>query len=501
MATALDRSASPSFRARPDLIERIRGTGLLRERGYVNGQWVEADGNRSCSVLDPATGTVVAEVAMLSARQSGEAVTAAADAFGRWSRLLPQERCRLLRAWHQAILDSRESLALLMTLEQGKPLKESRGEIEYAASFVEYYAEEGKRLNIESVSPHLPSTNMRLMREPCGVAALVTPWNFPSAMITRKAAAALAAGCTVVVHPSRETPLSATALAALAHEAGLPRGVFNVLPGEAVEIIRAWLDDTRVRVLSFTGSTEVGRHLYAACAPTMKRVVMELGGHAPFIVFADADLDQVVEEAISAKFATSGQDCLGANRFLIEWPVYDEFCDRLAYRTKQLTVGNGLDGYDIGPLINERAVDKQLRHVEDAIRREARPLAGGRRHPAGACFFEPTVMADVSDEALIFREETFGPVAAVSRFDTEEEAVARANDTEYGLVAYLHSSCPRRLGRMTRALSYGMVAVNRTKITGAPIPFGGMKQSGLGREGSRLGMEAFTDVKYVCESL
>jgi aspartate-semialdehyde dehydrogenase len=317
-------------------------------------------------------------------------------------------------------------------------------------------------------------------------------------MLLRKAAAALAAGCTCVAHPSSETPFSATALAVLAERAGFPPGVFNVVTGNAPEIVGAWMDDERVRVVSFTGSTEVGRLLYRQSAATVKRLVLELGGLAPVIVFADADLDQAVEEGIKAKFATSGQDCLGANRFFVERPVYEDYCRRFAARTAALTVGPGIDDPDLGPLVNARAVAKQEQHVADALERGARCLTGGRRHPAGPLFYAPTVLADVPDAARIMHEETFGPVAAIAPFDREDEVTARANATEYGLIAYLHTNDPRRIYRMSRALQVGMVAVNRTKVTGAPIPFGGMKQSGIGREGARLGMEAFTEVKYVC---
>ena len=385
-----------------------------------------------------------------------------------------------------------------MVAEQGKPLSEARGEIDYAASFVEFYAEEAKRPNIEGVTSHLPDAEVEVWREPVGVAALVTPWNFPAAMLTRKAGAALAAGCTVVSHPSAETPLTALALAELAGRARLPKGVFNVVPGDAAEIVGAWMDDVRVRALSFTGSTEIGRLLYRQAAATVKRLVLELGGHAPFIVFADADMGLAVDEAIMAKFATTGQDCLGANRFYVERPVYDAFCQRFTERVKALTLGPGMSDCDLGPLMNENAVAKQEAHVADALERGARLLAGGARDPQGPLFFAPTVLADVPPEAAVMHEETFGPVAAIAAFDSEEEVVARSNDTEYGLVAYLHTQDPRRIYRTSRLLQFGMVAVNRTKVTGAPIPFGGMKQSGLAREGARYGLEAFTDIKYVC---
>jgi aspartate-semialdehyde dehydrogenase len=471
---------------------------LWREFAYVAGRWTAGDANRTFAVTDPADGETVGRVAALSAAQAAAATDVAQAAFPAWSALLPQERSAVLRRWHDAIATAREDLARIMTREQGKPLSEARGEIDYAASFVEFYAEEARRPNIEGVTSHLHDAEVELWREPSGVAALVTPWNFPCAMITRKAAAALAAGCTVLVHPSHETPFSALALAELAERAGIPPGVFNVVTGDAATIVGAWTSDPRVRVLSFTGSTEVGRLLYRQSADSVKRLVLELGGHAPFVVFADADLDRAVDEAIKAKFATSGQDCLGANRFLIERQIYDAFCRRFADRTAALTVGPGRDDPDIGPLINQAAVAKQEAHVRDALARGARLLTGGTRLDLGANFFAPTVLADVPAGALIMHEETFGPVAAVAPFDTEAEAVQRANATEYGLVAYLHSLDPRRIYRVSRALQFGMLAVNRTKVTGAPIPFGGFKQSGLGREGARLGMEAFMEVKYVC---
>jgi len=319
-------------------------------------------------------------------------------------------------------------------------------------------------------------------------------------MLTRKAAAALAAGCTVVAHPAKETPFSATALAELAERAGIPHGVFNIVTGVARDLVPAWTGDVRVRALSFTGSTEIGRLLYRESAQTVKRLVLELGGHAPFIAFADADIEQVVKHAVLAKFATSGQDCLGANRFYIEQPIYEEFCRRFTSRVKELTVGSGIDDPDIGPLMNQAAVAKQCAQVEDAVDRGARLLCGGKPHSAGPLFFEPTVLSEVPEDALIMSEETFGPVAAISPFTDEDEVIGRANDTEYGLIAYLHSKDPARIYRVSRSLQYGMVAVNRTKVTGAPVPFGGVKQSGLGREGARFGMEEFMEIKYVCRN-
>ena len=480
------------------VLKHLNDKKLFRTFAYADGTWVSGGDGRSIPVTDPASGALLGEVAALTSVQSLEAVSAADRAFGVWSALLPQERAAAIRRWFDLMREAREDLAVLMTLEQGKPLSEARGEIDYAASFLEFYAEEAKRPNIESVTSHLPGAEMEVWREPSGVAGLVTPWNFPSAMITRKAGAALAAGCTVVVHPSKETPFSALALAELAERAGLPKGVFNVVTGRASETVTPWQESAEVRVLSFTGSTEVGRLLYGQSAATLKRLVMELGGHAPFIAFADADLERALDEAMAAKFATSGQDCLAANRFFIERSIYEAFCRGFAARTAALSVGPGLEDPDIGPLANEAALAKQVEHVRDAIQKGARVLTGGERHSAGALFYQPTVLCDVPPDALIMREETFGPVAAVTPFDSEEEVLGRANDTEYGLVAYLHTQDPRRIYRASRALQYGMVAVNRTKVTGAPIPFGGMKQSGLGREGARLGMEAFMEVKYVC---
>lgn len=477
------------------LADRLTDSALLHHAGYIGG-WRES--GAQFPVTDPATGETIASVARMGATDARAAVDAAQAAFPAWAALLPQERATILRRWFDLITHSREDLALIMVAEQGKPLSEARGEIDYAAGFVEFYAEEAKRPNIEGVTSHLADAEVEVWREPVGVAALITPWNFPCAMITRKAAAALAAGCTCVVHPSAETPLSALALAELARRAGFPQGVFNVVPGDAPEIVGDWTADTRVRALSFTGSTEVGRLLYRQSADTVKRLVLELGGHAPFIVFADADLDQAVEEAIKAKFATSGQDCLGANRFFIERPLYDAFCTRFAERIRALTLGPGMADCDLGPLMNEKAVAKQEAHVADALKRGARCLTGGERDTQGPLFYKPTLLVDVPLDAAIMNEETFGPVAAVAPFDSEDTVVAQANATEYGLVAYLHTLDPRRIYRVTRALQFGMVAVNRTKVTGAPVPFGGMKQSGLAREGARWGLEAFTDIKYVC---
>ncbi|MBY5757361.1 NAD-dependent succinate-semialdehyde dehydrogenase [Rhizobium leguminosarum] len=488
--------------ARPayhDALSRLADRHLLRDLAYVGGRWIAGKTGKSFEVTDPASSATLAWVASLGADETAVAIDAASEAFAGWRAMLPQGRAAILRKWFELMLAAKEDLALIMTLEQGKPIAESRGEIDYAASFVEWYAEEGKRLNAESVTSHLPGAEMIVRREALGVVGIVTPWNFPSAMLTRKAAAALAAGCTVVAHPSSETPLSALALAELGERAGIPAGVFNVVTGNAATIVGRMCSDNRVRAMSFTGSTGIGRLIAAQCAPTLKQLVMELGGHAPLIIFDDADISKAVEIAVNAKFATSGQDCLAANRIFVQRRIADGFVKAFAQRIAELKVGPGLqDGAEIGPLMHERAVAKVEEQVADALAHGARLVTGGRRHKAGRLFYEPTLLTDVPADALIMREETFGPVAAMTAFDTENEVIARANDTEYGLVAYIVTENGARQMRLGRALEYGMVAVNRVKITGAPIPFGGWKQSGLGREGSRHGLEAFTELKYLC---
>ncbi|MCK3778911.1 NAD-dependent succinate-semialdehyde dehydrogenase [Ensifer sesbaniae] len=482
-----------------DALSRLADPHLLRELSYVGGRWIAGREGASFKVTDPASSATLAWVAALDAEQTGEAISAAADALGAWRSMLPQQRAQILRRWHALILEAREDLALLMTLEQGKPLAESRGEIDYAASFIEWYAEEGKRLNAEGVTSHLPGAEMIIRREALGVVGIVTPWNFPSAMITRKAAAALAAGCTVVAHPSSETPLSALALAELGERAGIPAGVFNVVTGDAATIVRRMNADPRIRAMSFTGSTEIGKLIASQCASTMKRLIMELGGHAPLIVFADTDIGKAVDMAIAAKFATSGQDCLAANRIYVERSALADFTAAFKARVEALKVASGLEpGVEIGPLMHERAIAKVEEQVADAVKRGAKLLTGGKRHRTGTLFYEPTLLTDVPDDALIMREETFGPVAAITAFDSEDEVIARANDTDYGLVAYVVTENGARQFRLGRALEYGMVAINRVKITGGPVPFGGWKQSGLGREGSRHGIEAFTELKYLC---
>ena len=480
-------------------LSQMKDRALLRTLGHVGGRWTAAPDAADFAVTDPATGALVARVASLGEPGVDAAIAAASAAFPAWAGRLPKDRARLLRRWAGLMLDAAEDLALLMTVEQGKPLAESRGEIAYAAEFLDWYADEASRVNVEGVTPHLQHTEMIVRREALGPVGVVTPWNFPSAMITRKVAAALAAGCTAVVHPSAETPLSALALAELSERAGLPAGVMNVVPGDAATIVGRMCADPRLLAMSFTGSTDIGRLISAQCAPTMKRLVMELGGHAPLIVFPDADVDRAVEIAMDAKFATSGQDCLAANRIYVARSLHDAFVSELSARISALRVGCGLDpATDVGPLMHARALAKVAAQVEDATARGGSVLVGGCVHPEWKLAYSPTLIVGAPDDALIHREETFGPVASVMPFDTEDEVVARANATDYGLVAYVVTRDSARALRLSRALQFGMVAVNRVKITGGPVPFGGWKHSGVGREGSRHGLEAFTELKYIC---
>ncbi len=473
---------------------------FLREAALINGKWVLAE--RKIEVLDPASGALVGTVPDLDVNDMKEAIAGAVQALRAWKSLLPRERGNHLLAWADAILEGKRELAALMTAEQGKPLADALSEVEYGASFVRWFAEEASRVYGEVIPSHLPHRKLLTQREALGVVGLVTPWNFPSAMLTRKAAAALAAGCTVVAVPSSETPFSALALAMIAQNVGIPAGVFSVLTGDAPTLVGELCRHPAVRGLSFTGSTEVGRILAAQCAPTLKRVSMELGGHAPLLVFPDADIHSTAAAAVAAKFQTSGQDCLAANRIYVHRDIYAPFVDAFAVATARIRVGAGTDGgVELGPLINQRTFDKSAAHVNDALGKGARLVAGGGGHELGGLFFAPTVLADVTLDMLITREETFGPVAALIPFDGEAEVVAAANDTEYGLAAYVFTRDLARAHRVADALEYGMVGINTVSMTGAPIPFGGIKQSGLGREGSRHGIEEFTELKYLCVDL
>jgi aspartate-semialdehyde dehydrogenase len=481
---------------KPHGMERLADGRLFRRFAFIDGRWRSARSGGVVEVANPSTGEVIGHVPDMGAEEAAEAVAAAEAAFEAWRRLLPQERAGALRAWHGEILRNAEDLAVLMTLEQGKPLAEARGEIAYGASFVEWFAEEAKRIDGEMPMSHLPGRLMSVRREPVGVVACITPWNFPSAMITRKAAAALAAGCSVVVRPASETPFSALALAELAERAGLPAGVFNVVTGAPEPIVGALVGNPAVRAVSFTGSTEVGKRLVRQGADGMKRMSMELGGHAPFIVFPDVDLERAVAAAVEAKFQTSGQDCLAANRIYVHADIHDAFLARFVRRVAALKVGDGFEeGVEIGPLMNARAVGKCAAQVADARAKGGRILAGGT---SDGLFFAPTVIAGADATMDVFREETFGPVAAMFSFREEAEVIASANDSRYGLAAYLFTHDHDRICRVTDALRTGMVAVNCVKMTGHPIPFGGVRESGLGREGGRHAIEEFTDLKYVC---
>ncbi len=481
----------------------LRETTLFRQQCYVAGAWIDADSGAVSTIVNPATGAVLGSVPELGAAEARRAIEAAHAAWSSWRKLTAQARAVILRRWFNLLLEHQEDLATLLTLEQGKPLAEARGEIGYAASFIEWFAEEGKRIYGDTVPPHQPDKRILVLKEPVGVCAAITPWNFPTAMIARKAGAALAAGCAMVVKPAPQTPFSALALAALAERAGLPAGVLSVVTGPAQIIGDEILDNPLVRKLSFTGSTRTGKYLMQRCAGTLKRLSLELGGNAPFIVFDDADLDAAVAGALVSKYRNSGQTCVCANRFLVQDGVYDAFADRLTRAVgEQLKVGNGLEsGVMQGPLIDAAALAKVERHVADALAQGARVLTGGRRHALGGTFYEPTVLADVAPGMLVAREETFGPVAPLFRFQTDEEAIRLANATEFGLAAYFYSRDLNRVFRVAEALQYGMIGINTGLISTEVAPFGGVKESGFGREGSKYGIEEYLDIKYLCIGL
>jgi succinate-semialdehyde dehydrogenase/glutarate-semialdehyde dehydrogenase len=473
---------------------------VLRQRAYIGGAWIEGD--RLINVLNPADGACIATVPDLGRSEAETAVAAAHKELPRWKALTGKQRAAILRRWHDLMLENRDELARLMTAEQGKPLAESRAEVDYAAAFLEWFAEEAKRVNGALLAPHLAGRRLLVRREPVGVVGAITPWNFPLAMITRKAGPALAAGCTMVVKPSELTPLSALALAALAEQAGVSAGVFNVITGEAEPIGDVLTSDERVRKFTFTGSTAVGKKLAARCMETVKRVSLELGGNAPFIVFDDADIEAAVEGAIQSKYRNSGQTCVCANRLLVQNGVYSEFSERLAARVGQLIVGPGLVGpSDQGPLINARAIAKVEAHVADAVARGGRILVGGKRAPGAGFFFEPTVISEISANSQLCREETFGPLAGLVRFHDENDAIRLANDARAGLAAYLYTRDLDRSWRLPEALDYGMVGLNTGLISTEVAPFGGVKESGLGREGSSIGMDDYLETKMTCASI
>ena len=476
----------------------LNDPALLRNRAHVDGRWIGADDGETFPVHNPATGAELGVVPKLGAAETQRAIAAAAAAWAPWRARTADDRAALLRRWHAAVLAAAEDLAQLMTAEQGKPLAEARGEVQYAAAYIDWYAEEARRINGQTLASPLADRRLLVLREPIGVCAAITPWNFPLAMITRKVAPALAAGNPIIVKPAEATPLSALALAVLAERAGLPPGVLQVITGDPRTIGGALTASPVVRKLSFTGSTGVGRLLYAQCAPTVKKLSLELGGNAPFIVFDDADIDAAVQGAMASKYRNSGQTCVCVNRFYVHDAVYDEFSTKLAKAVATLKVGNGAEaGVTQGPLINEAAIDKVQSHVDDALKRGARLLAGGQRHALGRHFFQPTVLADVDGSMLVAREETFGPVAALLRFSSDDEVIAMANDTEAGLASYFYSRDVARIWRVAGALEYGMVGVNTGMISTAVAPFGGVKQSGFGREGSALGIDDYLVTKYV----
>jgi len=475
---------------------------LLKSLAYVDGAWCGADGGATFPVTNPAGGALLAVVPDMGVAETRRAIAAADAAWPAWRGKTAKERAAILRKWFELMLAHADDLALLMTSEQGKPLAEAKGEVAYAASFVEWFAEEAKRVYGDTIPATQADKRLIVVKQPIGVCAAITPWNFPAAMITRKVAPALAAGCTVVVKPAEQTPLSALALAELAHRAGFPPGVFNVVTGAAASAPKIGGELTgnpTVRKLSFTGSTEVGRLLMAQCAPTVKKVSFELGGNAPLIVFDDADLDAAVEGALASKYRNTGQTCVCANRLLVQDGIYDAFAARLAEAAKKMKVGAGTEaGVLQGPLIDEQALAKVEEHVADALAKGAKVLTGGRRHALGGTFYEPTVIADVTPDMKCAREETFGPVAPLFRFRTEAEAIAMANDTEFGLAAYFFSRDVARCFRVGEALEYGMVGVNTGIMSNEVAPFGGVKQSGIGREGSKYGIEDYLEIKYLC---
>ncbi|WP_156520956.1 NAD-dependent succinate-semialdehyde dehydrogenase [Magnetospirillum moscoviense] len=473
---------------------------LLRHHAHVNGQWIHADSGASLAVTNPADGSVIVRVASVGQAETRRAIEAANAALPAWRAMTAKDRAAILKRWFDLIIANADDLALLMTAEQGKPLAEAKGEVVYGAAFVEWYAEEAKRVYGDVIPATAPGRRIVVTKEPIGVVAAITPWNFPIAMITRKCAPALAAGCTVVVKPAEDTPLSALALAELAVRAGFPAGVLNVLPTADYVAVGAELTaNPIVRKLSFTGSTEVGKLLMKQCADTMKKVSFELGGNAPFIVFDDADLDAAVAGAMASKYRNTGQTCVCANRILVQAGIYDSFAAKLALAVGKMVVGAGLEGETHqGPLINQAAVEKVERHIADAIAKGAKVMLGGGRHALGGTFFQPTILTDITHSMLVAREETFGPVAPLFRFETEAQAIQMANDTEFGLAAYFYSRDIGRCWRVAEALEYGIVGINEGIISTEVAPFGGVKESGIGREGSKYGIEEFLEVKYLC---
>ncbi|HBG82337.1 MAG TPA: succinate-semialdehyde dehydrogenase (NADP(+)), partial [Acinetobacter radioresistens] len=471
---------------------QLKNSGLFKQQVFIDGQWLEAEQNKSFAVINPATGETIAHVPSVSEQQVVKAVEAADQALQSWKQTTAKERSILLKKWYQLMIEHQEDLAIILSTEQGKPMTESRGEILYGASFIEWFAEEAKRTYGDVIPHDKQGRRLLVIRQPVGVVAAITPWNFPNAMITRKVGPALAAGCTVVIKPASETPLSALALVALAEEAGIPKGVINVVTGSAREIGGILTQHPLVRKVSFTGSTAIGKLLMQQCSSTMKKISMELGGNAPFIVFEDADLDKAVEGAIASKFRNSGQTCVCTNRILVQNSIYDTFVEKLADAVAKLKVAPAFEpGAEQGPLINEKAVEKVQQHIDDATSKGAKVIYGGQRHQLGQTFFEPTVLTDVTPDMQVAQDETFGPLAPVFRFTEEAEAIRMANDTEFGLASYIYTQNLSRAWRVSEALEYGMVGINEGLISTEVAPFGGIKESGCGREGSKYGIEDY----------
>ncbi|HEY5656120.1 MAG TPA: NADP-dependent succinate-semialdehyde dehydrogenase [Woeseiaceae bacterium] len=477
----------------------LKDKNLFRQQCYIDGQWLDADDGSTIDVSNPATGEILGSIPAMGAAETRRAIEGAKKAQGPWAAKTAKERSVILRRWYELMLEHQEDLAVLMTLEQGKPLAESRGEIAYAASFIEWFAEEAKRLYGDVIPPHQGDKRIVVIKQPIGVVASITPWNFPAAMITRKAGPALAAGCAMITKPATQTPYSALALAELAERAGIPPGILSVVTGKASAIGGEMTSNPIVRKITFTGSTEIGKLLLKQSADTVKKVSMELGGNAPFIVFNDADLDAAVDGAMMSKYRNTGQTCVCANRLYAQSGVYDAFVEKLAVAVNKLKVGDGReDGVSQGPLIDENAVLKIEEHVADALSKGGRLVTGGKRHAKGGTFFEPTVIADATQEMLVASEETFGPLAPVIRFETDDDAIAMANDTEFGLAAYFYSRDIGRIWRVAEAIESGIVGINTGIISTEVAPFGGVKESGLGREGSKYGIDDFIEIKYLC---
>ena len=478
---------------------KLKDRSLFRDQCCIDGRWIHSDSGGTTEIFSPADGGLLGTVPSLGVAETRRAIEAAAGAFPSWRSLPAKKRSQVIHRWFELVMESCDDLAVIMTAEQGKPLREARGEIAYAASFLEWFSEEGKRIYGDTFSYHHPNKRLVVMKQPIGVCAAITPWNFPAAMITRKAGPALAAGCTLVLKPAPQTPYSALALCELAQRAGMPAGVLNVVTGDERIIGGELSTNPTVRKLTFTGSTAVGKQLMRQCADTVKKISLELGGNAPFIVFDDADIDTAVKGAVSSKFRNTGQTCVCANRILVQDAVYDEFAEKFSAAVAKLTVGNGFEeNIDLGPLIDMAAVEKVEAHTADAVARGARVLAGGRRHKLGGTFFEPTILSGVTGEMLVAREETFGPLAPLFRFSTEAEAVTMANNTEFGLAAYFYTRDVNRAWRVSEGLEYGMVGINTGIISSEVVPFGGMKESGIGREGSKYGIDEFLEIKCVC---